>query len=156
MASVNVGDAAPDFKLVNEEGKEITLSEFKGKKNVVLAFYPFDFSPVCTNENACFTNDLPKFEGTDTVVLGISADSHFTHKAWKDKLGLKHTLLADRNLEAGKAYGLTTSVDAKKFLGTFDKRATVVVDKTGVVRYVAEHAKERSNDEILGVIGKLR
>ena len=155
MASVKPGDQAPDFKLVNEEGKDVTLSEFKGKKNVVLAFYPFDFSPVCTNENTCFTNDLPKFEGKDTVVLGISADSHFTHKAWKDKLGIKHTLLADRNLEAGKAYGLTTSVDAKKFLGTFDKRATVIVDKKGVVRYVQTHDKERSNDEILKELAKL-
>jgi peroxiredoxin len=155
MASVKAGDPAPDFKLVNEEGKDVTLSEFKGKKNVVLAFYPFDFSPVCTTENTCFTNDLPKFEGKDTVVLGISADSHFTHKAWKDKLGIKHTLLADRNLEAGKAYGLTTSVDAKKFLGTFDKRATVIVDKHGIVRFVAEHSEARKNDDLMKEIAKL-
>ena len=155
MASVKPGDVAPDFKLVNEEGKEVTLSEFKGKKNVILAFYPFDFSPVCTNENTCFSNDLPKFEGKDTVVLGISADSHFTHKAWKDKLGIKHTLLADRNLEAGKAYGLTTKVDAKKFLGEFDKRATVIVDKSGTVKFVAEHSEARKNDDILAELGKL-
>jgi peroxiredoxin len=155
MASVKVGDKAPDFKLVNEEGKEVSLGEFKGKKNVVLAFYPFDFSPVCTTENTCFSNDLPKFDNANTVVLGISADSHFTHKAWKDKLGIKHTLLADRTLEAGKAYGLTTSVDAKKFLGTFDKRATVIVDKSGVVKYVAEHAEARKNDDILKELSKL-
>ena len=152
---VKIGDAAPDFKLKNEEGKDVTLSEFKGKKNVVLAFYPFDFSPVCTNENTCFSNDLPKFEGKDTVVFGISADSHFTHKAWKDKLGIKHTLLADRNLEAGKAYGLNTKVAEKPFLGEFDKRATVIVDKKGVIRYVAMHDKERSNDEILKELAKL-
>ncbi len=152
---VKVGDNAPDFKLVNEDGKEVTLSEFKGKKNVVLAFYPFDFSPVCTNENTCFSNDLPKFEGKDTVVLGISADSHFTHKAWKEKLGIKHTLLADRNLEAGTAYGLVNFVEAKKFLGRFDKRATVIVDKSGVVRYVAEHSEARKNDDILNELAKL-
>lgn len=156
MPNVKPGDVAPDFKLVNEDGKDVTLSEFKGKKNVVLAFYPFDFSPVCTTENTCFSNDLPKFEGSDTVVLGISADSHFTHKAWKDKLGIKHTLLADKNLDAGIAYGLVTRVAAKPFLGTFDKRATVIVDKNGVVRYVAEHSEARKNDELLAEIGKLK
>src|SRR5947209_11344192 len=123
--AIKVGDKAPDFELVDEDGKPTKLSDFKGK-NVVLAFYPFDFSPVCTTENTCFSNDLPKFEGKNTVVLGISSDSHFTHKAWKEKLGIKHKLLADRNLEAGKAYGLTNFVDAKKFLGHFDKRATVI------------------------------
>ncbi|HZV00071.1 MAG TPA: redoxin domain-containing protein [Planctomycetota bacterium] len=151
---VKVGDKAPEFDLVDEDGKSVKLSQFKGK-NVVLAFYPFDFSPVCTNENTCFSNDLPKFADKNTVVLGISADSHFTHKAWKEKLGIKHTLLADRNLEAGKAYGLTTSVDAKKFLGTFDKRATVIVDKSGTVKYVAEHSEARKNDDILKELAKL-
>jgi peroxiredoxin len=151
---VKVGDKAPDFELVDEDGKPVKLSQFKGK-NVVLAFYPFDFSPVCTNENTCFSNDLPKFADKNTVVLGISADSHFTHKAWKDKLGIKHTLLADRNLEVGKAYGLTTSVEAKKFLGTFDKRATVIVDKGGTVKYVAEHSEARKNDDILKELAKL-
>lgn len=151
---VKVGDKAPDFELVDEEGKPTKLSDFKGK-NVVLAFYPFDFSPVCTTENTCFSNDLPKFESKNTVVLGISADSHFTHKAWKEKLGIKHKLLADRNLEAAKAYDLENFVPEKKFLGRFDKRATVIVDKTGVVKYVAEHKEARKNDEILQELAKL-
>lgn len=151
---VKVGEKAPEFKLVDEDGNAVKLSDFKGK-NVVLAFYPFDFSPVCTKENTCFTNDLPKFEKSNTVVLGISSDSHFTHKAWKEKLGLKHKLLADRNLEAGKAYGLTTSVAEKPHLGTFDKRSTVIVDKEGMVRFVAEHKDARSDDDLLKEISKL-
>jgi peroxiredoxin len=151
---VKVGDAAPEFDLVDEDGKPVKLSDFKGK-NVVLAFYPFDFSPVCTTENTCFTNDLPKFESKNTIVLGISSDSHFTHKAWKEKLGIKHRLLADRNLEAAMAYGLTNFVAAKRFLGAFTKRATVIVDKNGIVKYVAEHADARKNDEILAELSKL-
>ncbi len=151
---IKVGDKAPEFELVDEDGNSVKLSQFKGK-NVVLAFYPFDFSPVCTTENTCFTNDLPKFESKNTVVLGISADSHFTHKAWKDKLGIKHKLLADRNLEVGKAYGLTTKVPEKKFLGEFDKRATVIVGKDGNVKYVAEHKEARKNDDILTELAKL-
>ena len=151
---VKVGDKAPEFELVNEEGKPVKLSDYKGK-NVVLAFYPFDFSPVCTTENTCFSNDLPKFEGKNTVVLGISSDSHFTHKAWKEKLGIKHTLLADRNLEAAKAYGLENFVPEKKFLGHFTKRATVIVGKDGNVKYVAEHKEARKNDDILKELAKL-
>jgi peroxiredoxin len=152
--AIKVGDKAPDFELVNEEGKPVKLSDYKGK-NVVLAFYPFDFSPVCTNENTCFSQDLPKFEGKNTVVLGISSDSHFTHKAWKEKLGIKHTLLADRNLEAAQAYGLENFVPEKKFLGKFTKRATVIVGKDGNVKYVAEHKEARKNDEILSELAKL-
>lgn len=151
---VKVGDKAPEFELVNEDGKPVKLSDFKGK-NVVLAFYPFDFSPVCTNENTCFSQDLPKFEGKNTVVLGISSDSHFTHKAWKEKLNIKHTLLADRNLEAANAYGLENYVPEKKFLGKFTKRATVIVGKDGKVKYVAEHKEARKNDEILSELAKL-
>jgi len=151
---VKVGDKAPEFDLVNEDGKPVKLSDFKGK-NVVLAFYPFDFSPVCTTENTCFTNDLPKFDSKNTVVLGISADSHFTHKAWKEKLGIKHTLLADRNLEAAQAYGLENYVPEKKFLGKFTKRATVIVGKDGNVKYVAEHKEARKNDDILSELAKL-
>lgn len=151
---VKVGDTAPEFELVNEEGKPVKLSDFKGK-NVVLAFYPFDFSPVCTTENTCFSNDLPKFDSKNTVVLGISSDSHFTHKAWKEKLGIKHTLLADRNLEAAQAYGLENFVPEKKFLGKFTKRATVIVGKDGTVKYVAEHKEARKNDDILTELAKL-
>jgi peroxiredoxin len=151
---LKIGDKAPDFKLVDEDGNAVKLSDFRGR-NVVLAFYPFDFSPVCTKENTCFSNDLSKFEAKSAVVLGISADSHFTHKAWKEKLGIKHKLLADRNLEAGKAYGLTTSVAEKPHLGTFLKRATIVIDKEGIVRYTAEHKDQRSNEDILKELAKL-
>ena len=90
---IKVGDMAPDFTLKDQDQKDVTLSSFRGRKNVVLAFYPLDWSPVCTGENKCLTDDFPKFEGLNTVVLGISTDSFFSHKAWADALGLKKTNL---------------------------------------------------------------
>ena len=86
---IKVGDMAPDFTLKDQDQKEVSLSSFRGKKNVVLAFYPLDWSPVCTGENKCLTDDFPKFDGLNSVVLGISTDSFFSHKAWADALGLK-------------------------------------------------------------------
>ena len=145
---VSVGDVAPDFTLKNEDGQEVALSGFRDKKNVVLAFYPFDWSPVCTTENCALTADLSGFEGKETVILGISCDSHFSHKAWKEKLGLKQSLLSDLKREVSKKYGL--------YLEDFNcsKWATVVVDKSGKVIFkkVQEIKVPRSNQEILAAI----
>ncbi|NKE72634.1 peroxiredoxin [Candidatus Manganitrophus noduliformans] len=142
---IEVGDEAPDFILKDQDQKEVKLSDFRGKKNVVLAFYPLDWSPVCTNENKCFTNDLPKFQDTDTEVFGISIDSTWSHKAWADALGLKHRLLSDMKRDAVKNYGLYLE-DAN-----IGKRATVIVDKNGKVRYkkVQEILTARDNNDIL-------
>lgn len=145
---IEVGDLAPDFTLKDENAQEVALSSFQGKKTVVLAFYPFDFSPVCTTENCALTDDLPKFEQKNTVVFGISCDSWFTHKAWKEKLGLKQSLLSDLKREVCQKYGLYVP-DLN-----CSKRATVVVGKDGKVTYkkVQEIKVARSNDEILSVL----
>jgi peroxiredoxin len=145
---IEVGAIAPEFALKDQDQKEVRLSDFRGKKNVVLAFYPLDWSPVCTGENQCFTNDLPKFSSADTEVLGISIDSTYSHKAWADALDLKHRLLSDIKREAVKSYGLYL---AEANIG---KRATVVVDKTGTVRYkkVQEITTARDNADILNAL----
>ncbi len=144
---IEVGDIAPDFTLKDQDGKEVTLSSFRGK-GVVLAFYPFDWSPVCTTENCALTEDLAKFEGKGTVILGISCDSHFSHKAWREKLGLKHTLLSDLKREVCKKYGL--------YFEELNcaKRSTIVVDKSGKVTFkkVQEIKVPRNNQEILAAI----
>ena len=127
---IKVGDMAPDFTLKDQDQKDVTLSSFRGRKNVVLAFYPLDWSPVCTGENKCLTDDFPKFEGLNTVVLGISTDSFFSHKAWADALDLKHTLLADFKREVVKKFGLYFEPL------NCGQRATVIVDKNGKVAYV--------------------
>jgi len=145
---VEVGDVAPDFTLKDQDGNEVTLSSFRGKQNVVLAFYPFDWSPVCTTENCAITQDLSKFEGKDTVIFGVSCDSHWSHKAWRQKEGLKHSLLSDLKRDVSKKYGL--------YLEDFNcaKRATVVVDKAGKVTFkkVQEIKVARSNQEILSAL----
>src|ERR1700688_2744736 len=105
MKEIEVGQEAPDFTLPDQDKKDVKLSSFRGKKNVVLAFYPLDWSPVCTTENKCFTDDFPKFESVGAEVFGISADSFFSHKAWAESLDLKQRLLSDIHREVSKKYG---------------------------------------------------
>ena len=94
---IAVGQTAPEFTLKDQHQKEIKLSDFAGKQNVVLIFYPLDFSPICTNEHACFVNDMKQFEKLDAQVLGLSVDSLWAHKAFAEKLGITYPLLADFN-----------------------------------------------------------
>ena len=156
---IAVGAEAPDFELPSSEldngkpGKKIKLSDFRGKKNVVLAFYPLDFSPVCSSENECFRNDFSDFEKTGAQVLGISVDSVWTHAAFARHLKLGYPLLADFNPRG--------DVAAKYGLFLADKgitaRATVVVDKNGKVAWFKQQdiPQARANAEILQALGKL-
>jgi peroxiredoxin len=127
------------------------LSDYKGKKNVVLAFYPLDWSPVCTTENKCLNDDFPKFQSASTEVLGISRDSVYSHKAWQEALGLKHRLLSDMSGDVAKKYGMWLD---DKFI---TKRATVVVDKQGTVKFVKvqEILTARDDNEILTALKSL-
>jgi peroxiredoxin len=151
MNEIQVGQTAPDFTLKDQDQKEVKLSEFKGKKNVVLAFYPLDWSPVCTTENKCLTDDLPSFGSANTEVLGISIDSVYSHKAWADSLGIKHRLLSDMGGTVAKQYGMF--LEDKHIT----KRATVVIDKTGTVQFVKvqEILTARDDNEILEALKKL-
>jgi peroxiredoxin len=148
---VKVGDSAPDFTLKDQDQKDWTLSSFRGKKNVVLIFYPLDWSPVCTGENKCISDDFPKFEQANAEVVGISTDSFFSHKAWVDSLSLKQKLLADFNRDVVKQYGLYFEPL------NCGKRATVIVDKNGKVAYakVQEIKTARDDKEILDALKKL-
>jgi peroxiredoxin len=80
--ALSVGAAAPEFTLKDQNQKEVKLSDFQGKKNVVIVFYPLDWSPVCTNEHICFVNELKSMESLDAQVLGVSVDSVWSHKAF--------------------------------------------------------------------------
>lgn len=146
--AVEVGDLAPDFTLKDQNAQEVTLSSFRGKQAVVLAFYPFDFSPVCTTEHCALTEDLSQFAQTGAVVLGISCDSWFTHKAWQEKLGLQHSLLSDLKREVCRRYGL--------YLPDLNcaTRATIVVGQDGTVIYTKVQALKvaRVNQEIVGAL----
>ncbi|HTN44102.1 MAG TPA: peroxiredoxin [Nitrospiria bacterium] len=150
-AEIKVGATAPDFTLKDQDQKDVKLSDYKGKKNVVLAFYPLDWSPVCTTENKCLNDDFPKFQSASTEVLGISRDSVYSHKAWQEALGLKHRLLSDMSGDVAKKYGMWLD---DKFI---TKRATVVVDKQGTVKFVKvqEILTARDDNEILTALKSL-
>src|SRR5262249_21002256 len=125
------------------------LSDFRGKV-VVLAFYPLDFSPVCTKENVCFREDLKEFEGLGAQVFGISVDSVWTHDAFAKSLQVSYPLLADFHPKGAVAKNYGLYLEEKGIT----KRATVVIDKAGKVAWVKEHGEQRDNKELLEAIKK--
>ena len=153
MSEPKVGDKAPDFNLKSTSGEMVTLAQFQGGKNVLLAFFPLAFTGVCTAENCAFTEDYSKFDGKDTVVLPISVDATPSLNEFRLKHKMTHHLLSDFKRDAGRAYGV---LDEEKF---FTKRAYFLVDKQGTLRFKhveAELGHSRKNDELLGEIDKLR
>jgi mycoredoxin-dependent peroxiredoxin len=132
---VSIGQAAPEFSLKDQNQKEVKLADFRGKKNVVVVFYPFDWSPVCTNEHACFVNDMKKFESLDAQVLGISVDSAWSHKAYADKMGIHYPLLADFQPRGAVAEKFGVFLAEKGFTG----RAIAIVDKQGKVAWFKQY-----------------
>jgi peroxiredoxin len=147
---VTVGQEAPDFELENQDKQKIRLSSLRGKK-IVLAFYPLDFSPVCTNEHVCFMSDLPQIQAKDAVMLGISVDSVWCHKAFREAKGITYDLLADMKREVVQKYDL--------FLpeANIGRRATVIVGRDGKVAWFKEQPirEARDDKEILAALDKL-
>jgi len=133
MAPVNVRDVAPDFEMMNQDRQVVKLSDFRGRKKVVLLFYPMDFSPVCTEEHCTFGPQLGKIEGEDedVVVFGVSCDHPFAHAAFRKQYNIPYDLLSDTTRKVCKAYNL--------FLGeepfNCSKRGTVIIDKNGKIAY---------------------
>ncbi len=93
--TVATGQTAPEFTLKDQSQKEVKLADFRGKKNVVIIFYPLDWSPTCTQEHACVVNEMRRFEQLNAQVLGISVDSAWSHKAYAEKMHIEYPLLAD-------------------------------------------------------------
>ena len=129
--AIAVGQTAPDFSLKDQYDKDVKLSDFAGKKNVVLVFYPLDWSPVCTNEHACLVNDMKRFETLDAAVLGVSVDSAWSHKAYAEKMGIRYSLLADFNPRGAMADKYGVYLAEKGITG----RAIVIVGKDGKVAW---------------------
>ena len=133
--SISVGQTAPDFTLPNQDKKEVKLSDFAGKKNVVLVFYPLDWSPVCTNEHVCLVNDMKAFETLDAEVLGVSVDSVWSHKAFADKMGIKYSLLADFHPKGAMSEKYGVYLADKGITG----RAIVIVGRNGKVGWIKNY-----------------
>jgi peroxiredoxin len=132
--AISVGAPAPDFALKDQNQKEVKLSDFKGK-NVVIVFYPLDWSPVCTNEHACFVNDMKRFEQLNAQVLGLSVDSAWSHKAFADKMGIQYPLLADFNPRGAVAEKFGVYLADKGITG----RAITIIDGNGKIAWLKNY-----------------
>ena len=128
--SIQEGDSAPDFLLKNQKGEEVSLKSFKGKKNVVLYFYPKDDTPGCTKEACTFRDQYEVFLKKGAEVIGVSSDSVDSHSKFALKYHLPFSLLADEGGKLRKAYGV------QKTMGLLPGRVTYVIDKEGIVRKV--------------------
>ena len=151
MSLPAVGSAAPDFALASTAGSEVKLSTLKGK-TVLLAFFPLAFTGTCTAELCAFSEDVGKFQSADTVVLPISVDSVPTLKAFKAKENMQVDLLSDFKREVSRMYGTLLE---DKF---FSKRAYVLIDKAGTIRWTHEEAElghKRDNGDLLAQIKAL-
>jgi len=148
------GDAAPDFELPSSTGRAISLASLKGK-NVVLYFYPADDTPGCTKEACSFRDNLPKFEGLDAVILGVSKDTLESHRKFIDKYDLNFNLLSDENLAVHKLYDTwkLKSAYGKSFWGT--ERSTFVIDKKGrIVKVFRKVTVDGHEKEVLQALAE--
>jgi peroxiredoxin len=138
-----VGTEAPDFTLKDQNNQEVTLSSFRGERNVLVVFYPFAFSGICTGELCAVRDDLSTFQNEDVQILAVSVDHPFTLKAWSDAQGYEFPLLADfwPHGKVAQDYGV---FNAEK---GFALRGTFLVDKTGAVRFAEVNAPGEARDQ---------
>ncbi|HEY4882702.1 MAG TPA: peroxiredoxin [Myxococcales bacterium] len=146
---LQVGDVAPDFELLDEEGKPTRLSSFRGR-NVVVLFFPAAFSPICTQELKQIAGRRNDYDREDAAVIGVSVDNRWSLKAFKRDEGLTATLLSDFHPKGNVAqkYGV--------FIGEtgYAKRGTFIVDKEGVLRGISvkEPKEARSEEDYLNLL----
>ncbi len=142
--ALNVGDPAPDFQMMNQDKQTVRLSDFRGKKKVVLLFYPMDFSPVCTQEHCEFGPRLEEIRpDAETVVFGVSCDNPYVHAAFRKQYNIPYDLLSDTTRRVSRAYGLFAGEEPYNC----SKRGTVVIDKAGRIAFHQE-AEMRSPRQV--------
>lgn len=137
---LEVGKKAPDFILPDQDGKNVSLKDFKGKK-IILYFYPKDNTSGCTKEACSFRDDFPKFKKTDAVILGVSPDSVSSHKKFAEKFNLPFTLLSDEEKKVLELYNVwkEKSMYGKKYMGV--ERTTYIIDETGKIKKIFNKVK---------------
>lgn len=143
---LNIGQPAPDFSVLNQDGAEIKMSDYKGKK-VVLYFYPRDNTPGCTTEANDFKDHIEAFESLNTVVLGVSKDSVKSHTNFICKYALPFNLLSDIELEVIKAYDVwqLKKMYGKESMGVV--RSTFLIDEEGILREAWTKVKVKGHVE---------
>lgn len=138
-----VGTEAADFTLKDQNNQEVTLSSFRGDRNVLLVFYPFAFSGICTGELCAVRDDLASFQNADVQILALSVDHPFALKAWSDAQGYEFPLLADfwPHGEVAQAYGVFNDGAGFALRGTF------LVDKAGTVQFAQVNGPGEARDQ---------
>ena len=152
---LRVGQKAPDFDVTSSWGKRLRLADFAGKKNLVLYFYPGDFTPVCTKETCGFNALFDELAAEDTEVVGVSVDSDDSHRKFSEKYGLKFDLVSDGDKELAKKYEATSFL--RDILGKTG-RVTYVIDKKGEIAGVfqGELSAKKHVDGARDLIRKIR
>lgn len=146
------GEVAPEFTAASTSGNDVSLSSFRGKRSVLLAFFPLAFTGTCTKELICFTEDFDQFAGEGVEILPISVDSTASLREFKNKLGMKTELLSDFKRDISRAYGV---LNEDRF---YSNRAYFLIDRDGRVRWShieANNGQKRENSEILAAIAQL-
>ena len=140
--SVDVGDEAPDFELQDQERSPVRLSSFRGRKNVVVVFYPMSFTPTCQGELCAIRDTIEDFDSDDVQTLAISVDSSATHARWADEQGYTFPLLADfwPHGQVARAYGVLDEERGVALRGTF------IVDRSGRVAYTVVNGIPQARD----------
>jgi peroxiredoxin len=133
--TLTIGQVAPDFTLNNQFGESVSLSSFKGKKNVIITFYPFSFTGICTGELCSLRDDLGSFQNDNAELLAISCDSMFTQKVFADQENYKFSVLSDfwPHGATAQAYGVFDEARGCAIRGTF------IVNKEGIVSWQVIH-----------------
>jgi peroxiredoxin len=140
---ISVGTEAPDFTLKDQNKQDVTLSGFRGRRNVLVVFYPFAFSGICTGELTAVRDDLGSFQNDDVQVLAVSVDHPVALKAWADAQGYEFPLLSDfwPHGQVAQAYGVFHDAAGFALRGTF------LVDKSGVVRFAEVNGPGEPRDQ---------
>ncbi|MFR7592432.1 MAG: thioredoxin-dependent thiol peroxidase [Longibaculum sp.] len=141
---LEVGKKAPDFTLLNQNGEEVSLSDYLGKK-VILYFYPKDNTPGCTKQACGFAENYPHFLEKGAVVLGISKDSVQSHKKFEEKYNLPFTILSDTELNVIQAYDVwkEKNMYGKKVMGVV--RTTYLINEEGIIEKAFDKVKAADN-----------
>ncbi|MFI0979160.1 peroxiredoxin [Streptomyces sp. NPDC021093] len=140
--AIEAGTEAPDFVLKDNHGRTVRLSDFRGEKNVVLLFYPFAFTGVCTGELCALRDELPKFQNDDVQLLAVSSDSMHTLRVFGEQEGLEYPLLSDfwPHGNVSRAYGVFDEEKGCAVRGTF------IIDKEGTVRWTVVNGLPDARD----------